>query len=90
MSRQILCRKYQQMMEGLPAAPFPGAEGEAIYQQVSQQAWQEWLTHQVRLINEKHLRLMDPTTQTYLQQQREKFFNNEAIDVVSGYIPPKD
>jgi hypothetical protein len=87
-TRHVFCRKYQQQLEGLATAPFPGAEGEAIFQQVSKQAWQEWLAHQVKLINEKHLRLMDPATQIYLQQQRELFFNNGELDVISGYVPP--
>ncbi len=88
--RHIFCRKYQQSLEGLTTPPFPGADGDAIFQQVSKQAWQEWLAHQVKLINEKHLRLMDPSTQTYLQQQRELFFNNGDLDVISGYVPPAE
>lgn len=86
---QVFCRKYQQSLEGLAVPPFPGAEGEAIFQQVSKQAWQEWLAHQVKLINEKHLRLMDASTQVYLQQQRELFFDNGELDVISGYVPPE-
>jgi Fe-S cluster biosynthesis and repair protein YggX len=30
-------------MEGLDFAPFPGAKGQDFFENVSKQAWQEWL-----------------------------------------------
>ncbi|HBO92788.1 MAG TPA: oxidative damage protection protein, partial [Gammaproteobacteria bacterium] len=50
MSRTVFCRKYQQEMEGLERAPYPGPKGQDIYEHVSKQAWQEWLKHQTMLI----------------------------------------
>lgn len=52
MTRQVFCRKYQQELEGLDFAPFPGAKGQEFFETVSKQAWQEWLKHQTTLINE--------------------------------------
>ena len=40
------------------------------------------------LINEKHLKLMDPEARKYLSTQMWKFFNNEAYDSAEGYVAP--
>jgi len=84
MSRTVFCRKYQKEMEGLDAPPLPGAKGQDLYENISKQAWQDWLAHQTTLINEKHLNLMDMTTRTYLQEQMEKFFRGEEVDRAEG------
>lgn len=90
MSHEVFCRKYKAVLPGLPNAPFPGSEGEEIYQQVSEKAWQEWLAYQTRLINEKQLQLFDPTAQSYLSEQRNRFLDNLAVDEVEGYVPTEE
>ena len=87
--RKVFCRKYQEEMEGLPAPPFPGPQGQAIYDNVSKQAWQEWQARQVRLINEKQLSMINPDDRKYLTEQMEKFFSNEDADEAEGYVPPE-
>ena len=37
--------------------PIPGPKGEEIQQNFSQKAWNEWISLQTMLINEKHLDL---------------------------------
>lgn len=90
MSRTVFCRKYQKDLPGLAVPPLPGVKGQSIFEDVSAQAWQEWLSHQTMLINEKQLNLMDMTARTYLNEQMEHFLNNAEIDEVEGYVPPKD
>ncbi len=89
MSRTVMCRKYQQEMEGLDAPPFPGARGQDIYDNISKQAWQDWQSHQTMLINEKQLSLIDPETRKYLQAQMESYFSGEDYDRAEGYVPPE-
>lgn len=89
MTRMVFCRKYKREMEGLDAPPYPGPRGEAIYQQVSKQAWQEWLAHQTMLVNEKRLNLMDRTTRAFLEEEMEKFFSNQEVARAEGYVPPR-
>lgn len=67
MSRQVFCRKYQKEMEGLDFAPFPGAKGQEFFENVSKQAWQEWLQHQTTLINEKRLNVFEPEAKNSLK-----------------------
>lgn len=87
MSRMVFCRKYQQEKEGLDKAPFPGPKGQDIFENVSRQAWQEWMTHQTMLINEKKLNMMDMTARTYLTEQRDRFLSGEKYDQADGYTP---
>ncbi|MGC1506996.1 oxidative damage protection protein [Ketobacter sp. MCCC 1A13808] len=88
MTRTVFCRKYQQEMEGLDAAPYPGPRGKDIFEHVSKQAWQEWLQHQTMMINEKRLNVMDPATQTFLQQEFDKFLTGDDYEKPEGYVPP--
>ncbi|MBL4567847.1 MAG: oxidative damage protection protein [Porticoccus sp.] len=88
MARMVHCKKLGKELEGLGNPPFPGPQGLEIYETTSKQAWQEWLEHQTRLINEKHLNMMDLTARTYLNEQRSKFLAGEKIDEADGYVPP--
>ncbi|MBE9395672.1 oxidative damage protection protein [Pontibacterium sp. N1Y112] len=88
MSRTVFCRKYQEELEGLERAPYPGAKGQDIYDNVSKKAWQEWTDHQTMLINEKHLSMMDPKTREFLTQEMEKFMAGEDYEKAEGYVPP--
>lgn len=88
MTRTVFCRKYQQQLEGLERPPYPGARGQDLFENISKQAWHEWMAHQTMLINEKRLNLMDLTARAYLNEQMEKFFAGDAIDSVDGYVPP--
>src|SRR5690606_11139686 len=87
MSRTVFCRKYQKEMPGLATAPYPGARGQDIFQNVSQQAWQEWQQQQTMLINEKQLSMMNPEHRGYLQGQMDMFLNDEVYDAVGRYSP---
>lgn len=90
MSRMVQCRKYNKELPGLAVPPYPGPKGQEIYENVSQQAWQEWQAQQTMLINEKQLNLMEPDTRKYLQQEMDKFLANEEYDRAEGYVPPSE
>ncbi|WP_110678856.1 oxidative damage protection protein [Salinicola sp. RZ23] len=89
MARTVFCRKYQQELEALPFPPLPGAKGQEIQQNVSKRAWEEWQAQQTRLINEKHLNMLDPESRAYLMEQMERFFDNQETDHAEGYVPPR-
>lgn len=88
MPRSVMCRKYQEELEGLDKPPFPGARGQDIFDNVSKKAWEAWQAHQTLLINEKHLSLADAEARKYLQQEMDKFFSGEEYDKAEGYVPP--
>lgn len=89
MTRIVHCRKYHQDMEGLDIPPFPGPKGEDVFNNISKQAWQDWIAHQTMLINEKHLNMMDKSSRTYLGEQMTKFLSGEEYDQAEGYVPPE-
>ena len=55
MTRTVTCIKLNREAEGLVAPPYPGELGVRIYENVSKEAWQMWLSHQTMLINEYRL-----------------------------------
>ncbi|MFT6914014.1 MAG: Fe-S cluster biosynthesis and repair protein YggX [Motiliproteus sp.] len=88
MGRTVFCKKFQQQLDGLERPPYPGAKGKEIFETVSKKAWLEWLEHQTRLINEKHLNMMDAEARVYLAKQMEGFFSGEAFDQAEGFVEP--
>jgi Fe-S cluster biosynthesis and repair protein YggX len=90
MPRTVFCRKLNKELPGLDLPPFPGPAGEDIFNNISKQAWDEWMAHQTTLINEMRLNMMDLTARTYLAEQREKFFAGEEVDQAEGYVPPTE
>ncbi len=88
MARTVFCVKLGQEAEGLERPPLPGALGKRIFENVSKQAWQEWLRYQTMLINENRLNLMEPSARKYLQEQMERYLFGEGADEIAGYVPP--
>lgn len=87
MSHVVHCVKFGQDLEGLSCPPFPGKLGERIYQEVSVQAWDAWLSHQTMLINEYRLSAIDPKARTFLRSELEKFLFGEGSAKPQGYVP---
>jgi Fe-S cluster biosynthesis and repair protein YggX len=90
MTRTVFCAKLGQQAEGLDAPPFPGEQGQRIYDHVSKQAWQEWLKLQTMLINEHRLTPFEPRAKALLAQEREKFLFAGSNAMPEGYVPPKE
>lgn len=89
MTRTVICRKYKKELPALERPPYPGPKGEALYNEVSQQAWDEWKAHQTMLINEQRLNMMNPEDRRYLQEEMDKFLSGEDFAQAEGYKPPK-
>lgn len=88
MARMVNCVKLGHEAEGLDFPPYPGELGKRIYENVSKQAWQDWIRHQTMLVNELRLNLADAKARKYLQEQTEKHFFGEGADIAAGYVPP--
>ena len=74
MTRMVHCVKLDKEAEGLDRPTYPGDLGKRIYDQVSKEAWQMWLSHQTMLINEYRLTPIEPKAREFLEQEMEKFF----------------
>ena len=87
MAHTVNCVKLKKEAEGLLIPPLPGAKGQWVFDNVSQEAWTAWQEHQTRLINEKHLSLLNPETRKYLTEQMDKYFADEDYDAATGFVP---
>ena len=87
MTRTIDCFKLKKSLPGLAKAPFPGPLGERIYNQISQEAWTMWISHQTMLINEYRLSLIEPTAREYLRKEMENYFFGEGSKKPDGFSP---
>lgn len=88
MTRMVNCIKLGREAEGLERPPVPGALGQRIFENVSKEAWQQWVKYQTMLINENRLNLMDPKARKYLAEQMERHFFGDGADQVEGFVPP--
>ena len=85
MNHKVFCKKYQKEMPGLSMPPIPGPKGKELQNSISQEAWDEWKSHQTTLINEKHLDMSNTDNRKWLLEQMDKFFNNEDYEKASGF-----
>ncbi len=88
MARLIYCAKLGKEAEGLDAPPFPGPKGQEIFEKISKQVWQEWLSRQTMLINENKLASFDPKSRAFLAEERNKFLFEGNDAMPEGYVPP--
>ena len=89
MARTVKCVKLGREAEGLERITYPGALGKRIYENVSKEAWQQWLRQQTMLINEYRLSPIEPKARKFLEEQMEKFFFGEGADTPPDYVPPE-
>jgi Fe-S cluster biosynthesis and repair protein YggX len=85
----VQCVRLGREAEGLDRPPYPGEMGQRLYENVSKEAWQEWLQHQTMLINENRLSPVDPKHRQFLEKEMEKFFFGEGSAMPEGYVPPE-
>ena len=85
MSKKIFCKKLNKELLSLSVPPMPGPKGIEIMNSISEEAWEMWKSHQTTLINERKLDMSDPGNRRWLQEQMDKFFNNEDYETASGF-----
>jgi Fe-S cluster biosynthesis and repair protein YggX len=88
MNHTVYCIKLKKEAEGLKAAPMPGLLGKRLYDEVSKEAWQQWLKHQTLLINEHRLNLLDAKSRQFLRLELEKYFFGEGSEKPMGFVNP--
>ena len=55
MARTVQCVKLGREAEGLDYPTYPGELGKRIFENVSKEAWKQWLNQQTMLMNEYRL-----------------------------------
>lgn len=90
MARKIQCAKLKREADGLEFTPYPGELGDRIYQNISLEAWQEWLKHQTMLINEYRLTPVDPKARKFLEEEMEKFLFGGGSERPKEFVEPEE
>ena len=88
MTRTVHCVKLEREAEGLKMPPYPGQLGQRIFENVSREAWQEWLRHQTMLINEYRLTPIEPKDRAFLEQEMEKYFFGDGSSKPQEFVNP--
>jgi Fe-S cluster biosynthesis and repair protein YggX len=84
----VQCVVLKREAPGLERAPYPGELGKRIYENVSKEAWAQWLKQQTMLINENRLTPIEPKARKFLETEMEKFFFGAGSAAPQGYLPP--
>lgn len=88
MTRMVQCVKLKREAPGLEFPPYPGDLGVKIWQNISSEAWNQWVDIQTRLVNENHLNLADARARKYLAEQMQQFLFEDVDIEAQGYVPP--
>ncbi len=83
------CQERGREAEGLAKPPYPGERGKRIYENISREAWQQWLQHQTMLINEYRLSPVDPKARQFLLDEMEKFLFGSGSEKPADYVEPE-
>ncbi|CAN0555274.1 unnamed protein product, partial [Laminaria digitata] len=85
--RKVHCVKLDRDLPGLKRRPYPGPLGERIFNEVSAEAWNEWVEHSKMIINEYRINSADPSAIKLLMEQCEAFVFGEGVERPEGYVP---
>ncbi len=88
MARMVKCAKLGRELPGIPYKPFNNELGQRIYDSISLQAWQDWIEHSKKLVNEYRLDLTQKRAHEVLQEQCELFLFGEGSAPPPDYVPP--
>jgi len=86
----VECVVLRRQAEGLERVPHPGELGQRIYENVSQEGWQQWLQRLAMIINENGLSTADPASIQLIEQHMRGFFFDEGEmgGLPQGFQPP--
>lgn len=80
MSDVIQCERCGQKLPGLEKAPFGGALGKKIHENICQACWKAWVAAQNQLINHYGLSTINPEHQQFLIQNMESFLFGKGLE----------
>jgi Fe-S cluster biosynthesis and repair protein YggX len=75
----VFCRCLGQELPGLKDAPLKGNVGQIIKDNISAQAFNDWLEMQIKIINEERLDLSEESAQERLYQSMMQFLKLDEL-----------
>lgn len=86
--RTVFCVKLQKELPGLDEVPFDGHPlGQRIYENVSKDAWKQWVEHLKMMMNEYRLNLGTTESQEFVLKQMEEYFFGKGSELPPDYKP---
>ena len=87
--RMVMCRKLGKELPGLPRPPFRNELGQRLYDEVSKEAWDQWLKESVKFINTYRVDLGTAEGQRFMMEQTEVYFGLKQGDLAqTAWTPP--
>ena len=90
MSRMVNCVKLGKEAEGLERPPIKGELGQRVFENVSKEAWKQWVSHSTMIVNEYRLELGTPEANKVWLTELEKFFFGEGSSLPAEFVPPTE
>lgn len=88
MPRIVFCVVLKREAEGLDIPPYPGDLGQRIYENVSREAWGQWITRLTTLLSSFRLNTADPESVAFVEQHMLNFFFGEGDPAAINFRPP--
>lgn len=93
-TRLVMCKKLGRELPGLARPPYKNDLGKRIYEEISKQAWDEWIKHSVRFVNTYfgpgRLDIATQAGQDFLFKQCAIYFGYEQGDMAETAFVPGD
>lgn len=89
MSRTVKCAKLGETLPALPYKPFNDALGQRIYDNISAEAWRQWIEYSKKVVNENRLDLTLKKTHEDLKEMCETFLfgDSSGLEMPKDYVP---
>jgi Fe-S cluster biosynthesis and repair protein YggX len=88
--RIVHCRILKKDLPGLDRPPYKNDLGKRIYDEVSKEAWQNWLRDSVKYINTYRVDLASPEGQKFMLKQCAIYFGYEEGEAAPTAFTPRE
>jgi len=89
-ARIVHCRLLKKELPGLDRPPYRNELGQQLYNEVSKEAWQQWLKDSVKFINTYRVDLASTDGQKFMLKQCAIYFKYEEGELAGTAFVPKD
>jgi Fe-S cluster biosynthesis and repair protein YggX len=86
--RIVHCRKLGKDLPGLARPPYKNELGKRIYEEISKEAWDQWLKDSVKYINTYRVDLASPEGQKFMLKQCAVYFGFEEGELAPTAFTP--
>ncbi len=89
--RMVHCKKLNEKLPGLKRPPYRNEFGQKVYEEISQQAWDQWLKDSVKLINTYRVDLAAAAGQRFMMDQCAIYFGYKDGELAeTAWVPPSE